>query len=139
MTIINDKLHLYTRPVAPARRPRLLECIRDITPSVASLYCSESRRGCKIWAADIPNNELGVWTASCAITAGKKHIHVLPMVSPVDSEWHIRCQGITAAAATRLLGAIGFHGWSHGHRVRQRIVNPRMGFCWSLGVHSISK
>ena len=106
--------YIYACPAAPARRPRLLECIRVIAASVASLYCSESRRGCKNWAADIPKNELGVWTEDRAIIAGKQHIYVLPVVSPVDSEWRIRCQGVTVAAATRLLGAIGFHGWSHG-------------------------
>ena len=109
MTINNDKLHLYARPAAPARRPRLLECIRVIAASVASLYCSELRRGCKNWAADIPKNELGVWTEDRAIIAGKKYIYVLPVVSPVDSEWDIRCQGVTVAAATRLVGANRFH------------------------------
>ena len=74
MTINNDKLHLYARPAAPARRPRLLEGIRVIAASVASLYCSELRWGCKNWAGDIPKSELGVWTEDRAIIAGKQHI-----------------------------------------------------------------
>ena len=86
MTINNDKLKLHACPSAHARLPRLLECIRVVVASVASLYCSESRRGCKNWPADIPKNELGVWTEDRAIIAGKKHIYVLPVVSPVDSE-----------------------------------------------------